>query len=74
MLKSKKHLALTPKKNSTQSTKETLNKKLDDTLDVREELQRQQILFTKNEDKRAQEKHIKEMELLDLKIQLKKKK
>lgn len=75
MLKSKKHLALTPKKYESQgsSMKETMNKKLDGTLDLREQLLRQQILFTQNEEKRAQDKHLKEMELLELNIKIKKK-
>ncbi|KAG5878108.1 hypothetical protein JTB14_017975 [Gonioctena quinquepunctata] len=66
-LKSKKHPLLTPRRKKA----EDRNKKIENLLELREELVRQQIHHIIQEEKRAQEKHDREMNLLDLQINIK---
>ncbi|KAG5864281.1 hypothetical protein JTB14_021256 [Gonioctena quinquepunctata] len=66
-LKSKEHPLLTPRRKKD----EDRNKKIENLLELREELVRQQIHHIIQEEKRAQEKHDREMKLLDLQINIK---
>lgn len=63
-LKAKKHPLLTPRKKKGEDRK----KRIDNLLELREELVRQQIHHTQQEERRAQEKHEREMKLLEIKI------
>lgn len=68
-LKSKKHPILTPRKGRIGYR----NKKIDDLLQLREELVIQQIHHVKQNERRAQEKHEMEMKLLEIEINIKQK-
>ncbi|KAG5891772.1 hypothetical protein JTB14_006960 [Gonioctena quinquepunctata] len=65
-LKSKKHPLLTPRRKKA----EDRNKKIENLLELREELVRQQIHHIIQEEKRAQEKHDREIKLLYLQIDI----
>lgn len=60
---------LTPKR----AGRENKTKKMDDLLELREELISKQIWQIENEERRAQAKHEKEIELLNLDILIKRK-